>query len=243
MIRAYVFDLSARLAAAPAPDAGRVRSEAARGLLAAALSAEGIRLTGDEVWKTDRFGKPHLEGLPGVTFSLSHSGHYAACALGQTPVGVDVQMTGSVREAVVRRQFSAQEARAIAASPDPERMFARIWTGREAYLKKLGCGLRRPLSSFRVDPENGRIEDDEEETARTALAWFSAGPEPGDAVLAVCGEEDGFAAPVFLNPDDPELSLANRRNGSIMKLLTGKSKLNESSSLNSESVGANKKGG
>lgn len=54
-------------------------------------------------------GKPYLTGHPGIHFSLSHSGNWAACAMDKSPVGVDLEEVGPARLPVARRTFAAEE--------------------------------------------------------------------------------------------------------------------------------------
>lgn len=108
----------------------------------------------------DGFGKPHLVGAPRFRYNLSHSGNYAVIAWGNSCVGVDVQMlpTDEGAQAVARRYFTESEQRYVfAGDPGWQQRFARIWTGKESYLKYLGIGLRKELRSFSALPQG--IED------------------------------------------------------------------------------------
>ncbi|MGW1766401.1 4'-phosphopantetheinyl transferase family protein [Streptomyces sp. NPDC002073] len=101
-------------------------------------------------------GEPH--GRPALAcaspagplhFSLSHSGDLALLAFAATPVGVDVQTTGSAEEAdevtgVLHPKEEAELA-ACGAAGRPA-AFARAWVRKEAYLKGLGTGLARSPS-------------------------------------------------------------------------------------------------
>ena len=53
-------------------------------------------------------GKPYFPDRPELCFSLSHSGPWALCALGDGPVGADVETVRPRREALLRA-LSAQE--------------------------------------------------------------------------------------------------------------------------------------
>lgn len=102
-------------------------------------------------------GKPALFG-GGPHFNLSHSGVYAACAVSDCPVGLDIQSEREYRERLAERFFSAQERSFIAGSGDRDYAFTQIWSVKESCVKLLGTGLQTPLSSFTVDPEKGRTE-------------------------------------------------------------------------------------
>ncbi|MEW2488372.1 4'-phosphopantetheinyl transferase superfamily protein [Streptomyces sp. NPDC048411] len=98
-------------------------------------------------------GAPH--GRPVVVggtphFSLAYSGDRCLLALADTAVGVDMEripapgvVTGLVPDLHPREQAE------LAALPEDERplAFARTWVREEAYLKGLGTGLTRGLST------------------------------------------------------------------------------------------------
>ena len=79
-------------------------------------------------------GKPYFPDHPGLHFNLSHSHGAAVCALHHLPVGVDVEKLRSA-------------PRRLAAGLGDEAFF-RLWTAREATVKRGGLGmeaLRRTL--------------------------------------------------------------------------------------------------
>jgi 4'-phosphopantetheinyl transferase len=101
----------------------------------------------------DANGKPYVLGGP--PFSLSHSGEIALIAIGESvPVGVDVEQIKANRpvERLIQRFFSPYERKALQSLSGEELVeaFYWCWAAKEAYLKALGIGLRRPLASFDV---------------------------------------------------------------------------------------------
>jgi 4'-phosphopantetheinyl transferase len=132
---------------------------AAHALLRAMLSgATGLP---PPAWRfvTDGLGKPALApafSAAGLRFSISHSRGWAACAIAHTDVGVDVESIhdGAVLDVVDR--FAPAEVELLRSQPRDQltRLFTRLWTLKEAFLKATGEGLRRPLDSlsFAVDP-------------------------------------------------------------------------------------------
>lgn len=104
-------------------------------------------------------GKPALSG-GGLYFNLSHSGVYAACAVSDCPVGLDIQSEREHKERLAERFFSAQERIFIAGSGNRDYAFTQIWSMKESCVKLLATGLQTPLSSFTVDTEKGRTEID-----------------------------------------------------------------------------------
>ena len=130
-------------------------------LLVLALEEEGI--DGMQVRIAEgQWGKPFLPDHPNLHFSLSHSGKWAMCALGNHPVGCDVEATGRGNEKLTKRFFHPEEQRALAmlapdTRPEWQREFARIWTRKESWLKADGRGLSKPMESFSVITERPDI--------------------------------------------------------------------------------------
>lgn len=99
-----------------------------------------------EAIRREPLGKPWVEGLH---FNLSHSGAWVALALGDSPVGVDVQVWDRPRDLapLLRRHFSAEEGAYIRG--DPMR-FLELWTRKESVLKRSGQGITVPLQGVPV---------------------------------------------------------------------------------------------
>ena len=121
-------------------------------LLAPAFDSFGLDAHTARV-SINEHGKPCLPDVPGVHFSLSHSGSMAMCAIADSPVGCDIQELSAARrgERVARRFFTPAEYARIAAAANPEREFVRLWTLKESYVKYLGTGIGGcPLDSFEL---------------------------------------------------------------------------------------------
>ena len=88
-------------------------------------------------------GKPSLAAHPELHFSLSHSGHYVACALGSSEMGLDIQHRVTVNEGVVRRVCSEEETDWLNNQNEEDRTtgFLRLWTLKESWFKMVGTGL------------------------------------------------------------------------------------------------------
>jgi len=144
------------------------RSDAVRCLAAEALLRCAFPGLDPEAIQKDPGGKPRLEG---AHFNLSHSGQWVALAVGDSPVGVDVECLREGRpiERLARRYFTEEECRRAG---DSQEGFLRIWTAKESRLKYLGVGLREALDSFSV------LEAEDIRTWRI----------PG-AVLSLCAQE------------------------------------------------------
>lgn len=129
----------------------RLRSLAGRLLLHHALRCHGM--VGDvPLVGVGPYGKPQLAGPGAPQFNLSHAGRWIVCALARGPVGIDVEQLRPIDLRLAERYFHRDEYAALLASAPGERLarFFRLWTAKEAYVKALGLGLQRELSSFAV---------------------------------------------------------------------------------------------
>ena len=111
----------------------------------------GIRLAGD--------GKPYITGIEGLHFNISHSGDHVVAAFCDREVGIDIERHGRGGMAIAARFFHASEVAALLSVDEASRalLFADYWAIKESFLKYLGTGLRRPLSTFRVELAPGVI--------------------------------------------------------------------------------------
>ena len=133
-------------------------SLAARELLLSALKKEYA--LSEECLRVERGekGKPYLAGYPDIHISISHSGPYVACAFGDKPVGIDLEMWKAhpkwrriVDKMHPREQEELMQVCGGIISPDtmePVREFCDLWVRKESFLKALGEGLRIPLAAF-----------------------------------------------------------------------------------------------
>ncbi len=119
------------------------------------------------------YGKPHLLRPDGMHFSVSHTSHYIAYAAGAAPVGVDIEYRRSVNLHIANHYFSTAEKEVIKESRDPVLDFYRIWTAKEAILKRNGTGF---FSGVKLP-----------DVCDHALRPYLAEHVGADYVLAVCG--------------------------------------------------------
>ena len=113
--------------------------------------------------KCNEKGKPAFVNIP-LCFSLSHSGNYAACAVSDLPVGIDIEHAVICKDAVAKRFFSQHEQEIIISAKDKDKAFAKLWTVKESALKFLGSGLSGGLQNVLVyddivllKPENRKL--------------------------------------------------------------------------------------
>jgi len=109
-------------------------------LLKEALQAE-YGLTGNPRLALGPNGKPYLTDHPDVHFNFSHCTKAAVCAVSDRPVGIDVETIAPVDLAVARRILSDGEFAELNATTEPEIVFVRLWTRKEAIVKLSGSGI------------------------------------------------------------------------------------------------------
>lgn len=105
----------------------------------------------------DANGKPYFPGNPALHISFSHSGERALCALGENPVGCDVERMRPVAQSMYRRCLTADEYAALSALPSSEQAgrFIRLWVLKESYMKAVGLGLRIDPADISLELQGG----------------------------------------------------------------------------------------
>lgn len=103
------------------------------------------------------FGKPYLSCHGDVFFNLSHCDGMAVCFLADRECGVDAEKIRTVREAVVRKVFSPEERETLLSAEDPDYMFTRLWTLKEAYVKAIGRGLSYHMGEVCFSLKNEKV--------------------------------------------------------------------------------------
>lgn len=136
------------------------QSRRARQLLEMALKRDYPQIRTPVRLKKETNGKPFLADYPGIYISLSHSGPYAACAVADGPVGIDVEARRPRRsfERVVQK-LHPQERAALeqAEGADRETLFYNLWVLKESFIKADGRGLGIPLNSFCMEAKVGEV--------------------------------------------------------------------------------------
>lgn len=119
-------------------------------LLSFALAKRGVNEKFQKYTYND-CGRPYLSDYLNLSFSLSHSGSMAVCAVSDCGVvGCDIESPERHDIEIAKRFFCAGEYQHIVSSKDPAGEFRRIWTLKESYIKALGTGLKTSLSSFEI---------------------------------------------------------------------------------------------
>lgn len=130
---------------------GKWLSAGAGLLLDNLLQEHGLRER-DMEYTQGEHGKPAFVSHPELYFNISHSGTLVACALGDQPVGIDVQTLVNPSPSLVSYTMSKEEIAQLEALNDEEKkmLFTQLWTLKECYLKATGQGLSHEFPSFTV---------------------------------------------------------------------------------------------
>ena len=125
-------------------------------------------------------GKPEFENLP-LYFSLSHSGNYAACALWDKDIGLDIEFKAEYNEKIAERFFLKHEKECLKCAENQNSVFAKIWTAKESALKLMGTGLSKGLLSVGIYDDFAALEP---EGLSLTLKWY----ETDGLCVALCSE-------------------------------------------------------
>ncbi len=89
--------------------------------------------------KICREGKPVIKDCP-YHFNLSHSGDYLVLAVGEAPLGVDIEKITRIRSKTVEKYFSDAEKQLV--KEQGLSSFFELWTKKESYVKYTGDGIK-----------------------------------------------------------------------------------------------------
>ncbi|GAY78729.1 4'-phosphopantetheinyl transferase family protein [Sporolactobacillus inulinus] len=104
-------------------------------------------------------GKPRLMTPKNVHFNLSHSGSWVVCVVDNEPVGIDIEKIQDIELDVAQQFFTQKECEFLKLSKNSlerKKRFFKIWTMKECFLKAVGEGLSRDLSSFSIELNQNR---------------------------------------------------------------------------------------
>lgn len=98
------------------------------------------------------YGKPYIKGLSEIYFNVSHSGNYVCCAISDSEIGIDIEeIKTSMGIYTLKNLFSEDEWKQVLDEKNNSHdTFYSLWTLKESYIKKIGLGLSKELSSFSI---------------------------------------------------------------------------------------------
>lgn len=113
------------------------QSPAARALLLKVLERD-YHIVDPEILTTGK-GKPYIAGVP--CFSISHSRGFIGVAVGDSELGLDLEVVRNYHEKLPKRIFSPGEYQWFLDRRETKADFFTLWTLKESYYKFLGTGL------------------------------------------------------------------------------------------------------
>jgi 4'-phosphopantetheinyl transferase len=142
-------------------------------------------------------GKPRLKNQQGIFYNISHSGHWVVAAIGDNPVGIDVEEIKEPVYRIAERYFSRVELEALNQLSDAQKQerFFDLWTLKESYLKMLGKGLTRSLGSFSIVKKINGYQLIEHNNAKENVFFIQYTIEP-HYKLSVCSTVNNFASQI-----------------------------------------------
>ena len=178
-------------------DVNRQEHELGRTLL-----IQGIRdlfqipLTRDEIntiLTPDINGKPYLPDYPEICFNITHCNQLVACAFHNRPIGIYAECPGYFPEVLINRALSEREKCFLHSNgddiPQKQEWFYRLWTLKEAYVKKIGIGVDTNLTDFSFS----FINDKDELSvicSDSSVSCYQTQLSHGQ-ILSVCYEDNG----------------------------------------------------
>jgi 4'-phosphopantetheinyl transferase len=143
----------------------RMRALAAGLLLRLGMEECGIDYE-SAIFAADGAGKPILLTTPDFCYNISHSGNYAACAVWDHDLGLDIECISErfsggrgerLMNQVAAHSFTETERRALDETSEELRpeAFAKIWTAKESYAKYKGTGIAMDFSAIDTTKERG----------------------------------------------------------------------------------------
>lgn len=114
----------------------RVVEQSSRAREALRLAAHA---TGASLGPLEKDGEDAPLPSNGWHWSLSHATHFVAAVLGRSPIGIDVEWVRPRNQSIVPRVTSREELELCGGFS--WRAFFRVWTAKEAVLKKSGIGI------------------------------------------------------------------------------------------------------
>lgn len=164
-----------------------------------------------QAFATGEKGKPYLKEFSDIHFNMSHSGLWVVVAIADKNVGIDVEKIRKAPLGVANRFFSEPEKNQLFAAMNSEIQqdhFFTLWTLKESFLKALGKGLTKSLSSFTVTLDKNGVcrltGDPEAKGYYLKTIYLDEGYK-----MAVCAARSEFADQVIHILPQNLLSIAN----------------------------------
>jgi 4'-phosphopantetheinyl transferase len=143
--------------------------------------------------KTEK-GKPYLIEHSNPYFNISHSGNWVVVAFADKEVGIDVEKIRFINFQIAKRFYSKAEFNKLNKMEGQEKLefFFDLWTLKESYLKLLGKGLTKSLSSFTIRKSSSGFKLTDGKSEINSV-YFKQYLLDSDYKLSVCSLSPNFA--------------------------------------------------
>ena len=131
----------------------RKRTVAAEMLIKNAIGDDNLLIT------KDQHGKPFIKDC-NKHINISHSGDYAACAISNSPVGIDIEKLRDINIKAAEKFCNSAELDYIYSFDSTNRFF-EIWTAKEAAFKLCGGKEKnfKLIDTFNINKQYFRFLD------------------------------------------------------------------------------------
>lgn len=116
-------------------------------IIAAAMRSMGLEYMPPKYERTEN-GMPWCKE---AFFNVSHTKNIVCSIIGNTPVGVDVELKRTINDGLARRILSKDEQEQYAVSKSKNDFLLRHWTAKESYLKLSGRGIETNMRMLTLD--------------------------------------------------------------------------------------------
>lgn len=162
-------------------------------LMCRKILAEKLKIKPEQlILQSGEKGKPFIENQK-LQFNISHSGRWVVAAFSEKEVGIDIELIREPNYEVAKRFYSKAEIQQLNSVTDNNAkrdFFFDLWTLKESYLKAIGTGLTKSLSSFTIDIRTNSIRITDEKPIENI--YFRQYDFDKAYKLAVCSFENIF---------------------------------------------------
>lgn len=143
-------------------------------------------------FNVSEYGKPYIDGIP-YYFNISHSDDYIICGVSDINIGVDIEKMQDIDFGFACDVFSDDEMRRFSSESveNKKKLFFSIWTLKESYVKWLGSGFHRKLSSYTVSPKGTQAEILDPHSLDDTVPKFRT-YTLGDYKISICSCDKNF---------------------------------------------------
>jgi 4'-phosphopantetheinyl transferase len=160
------------------------------------------------IFDSDEYGKPYIKNYSDVHFNLTHSQNYVACAISDSPVGVDIEHIHDVDLELAKKYFQDQEYEYVK-NNQHNNAFFELWVLKESYMKMTGLGFGLGLDEFMVEIDDLDIKLKHGKTSCKLGLWNVC---DGNYMLGVCSPTS-VAEPVLIKLEDVIGSVNKKNSG------------------------------